>query len=131
MSDSCICNSAPKLIFSCAGAADVGEIADRAARKLHKEGAGKLFCLAGIGAGLNNFIEQTKGASKVLVIDGCPVDCAKKLMKKNGIQDFEYIRITDTGLEKGKSAATEENIEKIAAQGRNALLSNKEIVQGA
>ncbi|HEX2957597.1 MAG TPA: putative zinc-binding protein [Chitinispirillaceae bacterium] len=131
MNDSCICNSAPKLIFSCAGAADVGEIADRAARKLHKEGSGKLFCLAGIGAGLNNFIEQTKGAPKVLVIDGCPVDCAKKLMEKNGIQDFDYIRITDNELEKGKSPATEEHIEKIAAQGRSVLLSDKEIVQGA
>lgn len=46
MSDPCICHSAPKLNFSRAGAADVGEIAGRAARKLHKEGAGKLFCLA-------------------------------------------------------------------------------------
>ncbi len=26
MSDSCMCNAAPKLIFSCAGAADVGGI---------------------------------------------------------------------------------------------------------
>lgn len=130
MSDSCICNSAPKLIFSCAGAADVGEIADRAARKLHKESAGKLFCLAGIGAGLNNFIEQTKGASKVLVIDGCPVDCAKKLMEKNDIQNFDYIRVTDSGLEKGKSPATEERIERIVTLGRDALTSNKKILQG-
>ncbi|HEX2956338.1 MAG TPA: putative zinc-binding protein [Chitinispirillaceae bacterium] len=123
----CNCTIAPKLIFSCAGAADVGEIADRAVRKLHKEGVGKLYCLAGIGAGLNNFIEQTKGASKVLVIDGCPVDCAKKLMEKNGIQNFEFIRVTDSGLEKGKCPATEENIEKIAMMGRSAFVSNKEI----
>jgi uncharacterized metal-binding protein len=118
----CSCSSAPKLIFSCAGAADVGEIADRAVRKLHKEGVGKLYCLAGIGAGLNNFIEQTKGASKVLVIDGCPVDCAKKLMEKNGIQNFQFIRVTDSGLEKGKSPATDESIEKIAILGRAALV---------
>lgn len=120
----CSCSSAPKLIFSCAGAADVGEIADRAVRKLHNEGAGKLYCLAGIGAGLNNFIDQTKGASKVLVIDGCPVDCAKKLMEKNGIQNFEYVRVTDSGLEKGKSPATDENIEKIAMIGRSALVKS-------
>lgn len=115
------CNNTPKLIFSCAGAADVGEIADRAARKLHKEGAGKLYCLSGIGAGLNNFIEQTKGASDMLAIDGCSIECAKKLLLKNGIDKFEYIRVTDSGMEKGKSPATDENIERIAVQGREVL----------
>ena len=29
---SCACNTAPKLIFPCSGAADVGEVADRAQR---------------------------------------------------------------------------------------------------
>ncbi len=103
-----------------------------AARKLHKEGSGKLFCLAGIDAEFSNFIEQTKSASKLLVIDGCPVDCAKKLMEKNGITNFEFIRVTDSGLEKGKCPATDESIEKIVKQGRSALLIiNNEILQGA
>ena len=31
-------------------------------------------------------------------------------MEKNGIQNFEFIRVTDSGLEKGSSPATEENI---------------------
>lgn len=30
---SCECSAAPTLIFSCSGAADVGELSDRAARK--------------------------------------------------------------------------------------------------
>jgi hypothetical protein len=29
-----VCSGGPKLIFACSGAADVGEIADKAARKL-------------------------------------------------------------------------------------------------
>ncbi len=121
----CECNQAPKLIFSCAGAADVGEVADRAARKLHKEGVGSLFCLAGIGAGLDSFIQKTKGASKVLAIDGCSVDCTKKLLEKYGITDFEYIRTTDLGMEKGNTPATEESIEKVVSLGRIALSINK------
>ena len=47
--NACACGSAPKLIFACSGAADVGAIADQAARKLTKDGAGKMYCLAGIG----------------------------------------------------------------------------------
>ncbi|MBN1602904.1 MAG: hypothetical protein JW915_14950 [Chitinispirillaceae bacterium] len=55
---------------------------------------------------------------------GCPVDCAKKLLQNNGIVKFEHIRITDSGLEKGKCPTTKENIEKIAMMGRSALIPN-------
>ena len=44
-----LCSGGPKLIFACSGAADVGEISDRAARKLSKDGIGAMFCLAGVG----------------------------------------------------------------------------------
>lgn len=119
--NTCSCNNTPKLIFACSGAADVGEIADRAARRLHREGAGKLFCLAGIGAGLSTFIESTKAAAGVLAIDGCSVECAKKLLEKNGITGFEYIRVTDMGMEKGKTPVTDESTEIVAVKGRNVL----------
>lgn len=49
MSSECACGAAPRLIFACSGAADVGAIADQAARKLTREKVGSMFCLAGIG----------------------------------------------------------------------------------
>ena len=45
----CAGSGANALIFSCSDAADVGEIADRAARKLTRDRAVKMFCLAGVG----------------------------------------------------------------------------------
>lgn len=116
-------NNPTKLIFTCSGIADVGEIADRTGRKLHKDGVGKMWCLAGIGAGLNNFIESTKATEKVLVIDGCPVDCGKKMMENAGIPNFSYIRVTDCGFEKGKSPVTDNAIETISIKSRE-LLAN-------
>lgn len=121
MSELCSCNAAPKLIFSCCGAADVGEIADLAARKLHKEGTGKMYCLTGIGAGLSEFINKTKAASKVLAIDGCPFDCARKTLEKAGITGFEFIRVTDMNFVKGKSEINDKATETIAAKGRELL----------
>ena len=38
------------LVFVCSGAADVGEITDRAARQLRDKGLGAMSCLASIGA---------------------------------------------------------------------------------
>lgn len=120
-SKECSCNAAPKLIFSCSGAADVGEISDRAARKLSREGSGKMYCLAGIGAGLNTFVETTKAAGTVLAIDGCQVGCAKKILENNGFTDFKHICITDSGFEKGKSPATDEAVKIIAEKGESLL----------
>ncbi|MBA7591608.1 hypothetical protein ES708_33768 [subsurface metagenome] len=112
---------APTLIFPCSGAADVGEISDRAARKLTREGAGKMFCLAGVGGHVNNILMSTAAAGKILVIDGCPVDCAKKTLEHADITDFTHVRVTDLGCVKGKSPVTDETVDRIAAQGNKLL----------
>jgi len=109
-------------LFSCAGCADVGEMSDRAARVLSREGVGKLYCLAGIGAGLSSFIDQTKTASKVLMIDGCSVDCGKKILEKNGIDQFYALRITDLGFEKGKTTVTDETVGAAVSKVKNSIM---------
>lgn len=121
-SKSSVCDPASKLIFSCSGAADVGEISDRTARKLTKEGAGKMFCLAGVAGKVGAIVEATKSASQILAVDGCGVDCVKKCLENAGFENFQHIRITDMGMEKGKAAVTEENIAN-AAEKAGRLLS--------
>jgi len=54
-------NDGPKLIFSCSGCADVGELADQAARKLTRDGAGKMSCLAGIGGRISGIVKINRG----------------------------------------------------------------------
>ena len=98
----CACSAGPKLIFSCSGAADVGALADQAARKLTKEGAGKMFCLAGIGGRVSGIMKSTETASTILAIDGCALDCTKKTLEASGFKRFNHLRITDLGFEKGK-----------------------------
>ncbi len=88
-----VCCAAPTLIFACSGAADVGAIADRAARKLTADGAGKMYCLAGIGGRVPGILKTTEEA---------------------GFTEFEHLKVTDLGLEKGKSPATDENVATVA-----------------
>ncbi|MCY3019491.1 MAG: putative zinc-binding protein [Planctomycetota bacterium] len=115
------CAGAPTLIFACSGAADVGAIADQAARKLSKEGAGKMFCLAGIGGRVSGIMKTTESASKVLAIDGCPLNCAKNTLDQAGLKSYEHVQVADLGMEKGKTPPTPENIAKVAAQGAEKL----------
>jgi len=115
------CDAAPKLIFACSGAADVGHISDLAARKLTAEGVGKMFCLAGIGGRVSGIIATTEAASAILAIDGCPLDCARKTLEEPGFTQFEHVRLSDLGMEKGKTPPTPENVDKAAARGRTRL----------
>ncbi len=119
--DSCACSAAPKLIFACSGAADVGAIADQAARKLTRDGAGKMYCMTGIGGRVSSIMKTTEAAAGVLAIDGCPLDCARRCLEEAGFTQFQHMRVTDLGMEKGKAPVTEENIAKVADKGAAAL----------
>ena len=119
----CICEGSTTLIFACSGAADVGGISDQAARRLTKEGIGKMYCLAGIGGNVEGIIKTTKSADGILAIDGCSVACTKKLLERNGFNEFKYFQVTDLGMEKGQAPANEDNINKIFKKGKELLCS--------
>lgn len=115
------CTGAGKLIFACSGSADVGKIADLAARKLHEDGAGKMFCLAGIGGRVKGILDGTRSAQAILVLDGCPLHCGRHSLEEAGFKRFEHLCLKDLGMEKGKTPATEQAVAKVARQGKARL----------
>ena len=118
----CVHEGGVNLIFPCSGAADVGEISDRAARSLTALGRGSMFCLAGIGGNISSMIASAREADQILVIDGCELDCAKKTMKEKGIENFLHFRVTDLDMEKSKAPATSKNIEIVTRKGEELIL---------
>jgi uncharacterized metal-binding protein len=113
----CACTAAPKLIFACSGAADVGAVADQAARQLTKDGAGRMYCLAGIGGRVSGIMATTQSAVKVLAIDGCPLACAKNSLEQAGFARFEHLQLADLGMVKGSTEVSDTTIAKAAAAG--------------
>ena len=89
--DTLNCCGGPKLIFACSGAADVGAIADQAARKLTRDGVGSMFCMAGLAGQVKPIMEKTRSASKILAIDGCPLNCVKSGLNAAGFTTFEHL----------------------------------------
>ncbi len=110
--DGCSCGGGETLILSCSGASDVGEIADRAARILRNDGAGKMSCLIGVAAGVDEITEKVRAANKILVIDGCSTGCGKQAMQQGAIEDYFHLRLAELGVEKGKTPPTQERIEE-------------------
>ena len=119
------CCGGTQLIFACSGAADVGAIADRAARRLTEEGAGKMYCLAGIGGRVSGIMKTTEAAEKILVIDGCPLDCAKHCLEQAGISAFEHLQLAEIGFEKGRSPANDDAVSRVVVTGKQMLAGGR------
>jgi uncharacterized metal-binding protein len=81
----------------------VGQLSTRAAVELTQEGLGKMYCLAGIGGQLKGFVQSAKDVPVIAAIDGCAVGCARAILKNAGIQNYNYIVLTDLGIEKNKN----------------------------
>jgi uncharacterized metal-binding protein len=96
--DKCLCEPTEILIFPCSGGSNVGQIANDAAKKLTTQGVGKLYCLAGIGGHVSGLIESTKAAKKLVAIDGCPVQCAKKTLEHAGFKPDVHVVVTDLNI---------------------------------
>jgi len=108
----CLCGEGDFIVLACSGASDVGHLTDLVARKLSGEGIRKMNCLAVVGAGIEKSIESFK-KSNLLIIDGCPLDCGKKIAEKAGIENFSYVRITDLGYKKGSTEVKEKIIDEV------------------
>ena len=117
----CSCSVAPKLVFPCSGASDVGGLADRAARQMTADGTGKMYCLAGVGGRVEVIMASTGAAGRVLVIDGCQQECGRKTMELAGFQNFQHLRLADLGFEKGKTRVTAARVRAVAAKGAELL----------
>ena len=110
------------LFYACSGGANVAEVADRAARELMFSGQGTMFCLAGVGAGIAGIVQTARDADVNLVIDGCPMDCAKKTFDRHGLTNYRQIKVTDLGIEKAKGVrCTDEQVRKVVAKAKEVL----------
>lgn len=118
----CVCSAAPKLVFPCSGASDVGGLSDQAARQMTKDGQGRMYCLAGIGGRVETIMVDTRAAAKVLVIDGCSQECARRTMELAGFSGFQHLKLEAMGFKKGETPVTPERIRQVADRGAALLV---------
>jgi uncharacterized metal-binding protein len=107
---SCGAEGKTRIIYSCSGiGSNVGQLANAAACQLASEEYGGGSCLAGVGGGIEKLISVGTAADERIVIDGCPVACAKKIMDDKGLRIDRYVMITELGLIKTSGPAFNKN----------------------
>jgi uncharacterized metal-binding protein len=98
----CSCESDSVGIFPCVGAANVGQLSNKAALYISRHGAGTVMCTAGIGAHQQGITKSAQGCDRIIAIDGCGLACAKNTLEHANIQVHTHIILTDLGIKKSK-----------------------------
>ncbi len=100
---SCGANEPKRIIFPCAGQANVGQLTNLAAIQLTEEGYGSIACVALLATGAENIRENAGNMDEVVILDGCPMQCAKKIADAQGIAAGQHLVLTEWGIAKGSS----------------------------
>lgn len=125
MSKEC-CSGDNIVVFTCSGAANVGQVANQAAVELQLDGTAKMLCLAGIGSHNSGMLASGKGADRVIGIDGCPVACTKKTLAHAEIPMTDYVMVTELGFKKQPydGSINRDAVEAVKAAVRKSLAQN-------
>ena len=114
------------IIYSCSGSSDAGELADRVARELSKQGVGEMSCLAGIGGRVKPLMNTAQKAQRIVVVDGCPLNCARHTLQNAGFNEFQHIALHDLGHRKGYCPVTQERVAEATAAAAELVANAKE-----
>lgn len=105
-----------RIVFACSGASNVGELSNAAAVALTKEGFGSKACTASLAIRTPSVMKKVRDADEIVVIDGCPVECAGKIAAAAGIEPDRHVVITELGIEKiGDMDVREEDLETVVS----------------
>lgn len=114
----CACgqNETRRIIFPCAGQANTGQITNLAAVQLTEEGFGSIACVALLATGAEGLVKSAKNAEEIVILDGCPMLCAKKIAEAQGVPVGRHLVATELGIIKGPSKSyTDEDIETVVS----------------
>lgn len=118
----CACEAAIVGLYACAGGSNVGQMANKVAVELTKQGKGKIMCTVGIGGDVPGIIKSTEGTDEIIAIDGCALVCAKKTLERAGFTVDKSIVITELGMKKGGKLDLEETeVNEIMTKAEGAL----------
>ena len=124
MNENDVSAAAPKaVVYSCSGCSDAGELADRVARELNQRGICEMSCLAGVGGRVKPLMMKAQKAERIVVIDGCPLNCARHTLINAGITEFQHIALQTLGQRKGSCPVTPERVEAVTSMAFQTIVS--------
>ena len=78
----------------------MAQLANDIAIKINTDGIAEMSCIAGVGGKVKSLVKKARSNRPIIVIDGCPLQCAKECLKNIDIEPNEHIILTDYDLKK-------------------------------
>ncbi len=115
------------IILACDGASSVGQVGHEVAVFLTKKREqARMCCITAVGANSKVHIGIAQKARKLIVINGCALKCAGKIVRDKGIEPDYEMTISEEGVDKIPTLDfDDEAVEKIALKIANEVLSQK------
>lgn len=88
------------LVYSCSGCSTAAQMANYLAVRLDRKGIAEMSCIAGVGGNVKKLLRTALAGRKIIVIDGCPLACAKACLNNHAVQPDVHIELTKLGVAK-------------------------------
>jgi uncharacterized metal-binding protein len=88
------------LLYSCSGCSSAAQMANYLALQLDRKAVAEMSCIAGVGGNVKKLVRTAMSGRQLIVIDGCPLACAKACLGKYNLQPDIHFELTSLGVAK-------------------------------
>lgn len=88
------------LVYSCSGASSAAQMANHLAVKLDRMKAAEMSCIAGVGGDVKPLVRLAKSGRPIVALDGCPLQCAAKILARHGLKADKHLDLSNFGVQK-------------------------------
>ena len=88
------------LVYSCSGASSAAQMANHIAVRLDRLKAAEMSCIAGVGDDVKPLVRTAKSGGPIIALDGCPLHCAARILKRHGINADKHYDLSEMGVKK-------------------------------
>ncbi len=88
------------LVYSCSGCSSAAQMANDLAVRLDRERVAEMSCIAGVGGDVPPLVNTATSGRPMLVIDGCPLECARKSLEQHDVTPDRHVNLAERGVPK-------------------------------
>lgn len=88
------------LVYSCSGASSAAQMANHIAVRLDRLKVAEMSCIAGVGGDVKPLVKTAKSGRPIIALDGCPLNCAAKILKRHGLRADKHYDLSKLEVKK-------------------------------
>lgn len=94
------------LVYACSGCSSTAQLANTLAVRLDRKELAEMSCVAGVGGDVEALVRIAKSERRKIVLDGCPLHCARNCLRRHGIEPDLHVDLSREGVRKVMHADT-------------------------